>query len=296
MNYKALLLLSIAAICATLEQSCTCSPHLDSVTIDGSSTVYVLSEAIAEEYQKLYKSRVSIGVSGTGGGFKKLCSGRIALIGASRAITEHEKDLCLKNNIKTTEYEIALDAIVIAVNKKNNWVHKISIATLKRLFEPEAEGAIMTWKDLDPRWPSRKIAIFSPGVASGTYDYFTKHVIGKEHASRGDITSSEDDNVLVHGVRSNLDSLGFFSFAYFQENKDDIKALALAAHDDIYRMPTIDSIQNGTYALSRPIYLYVNAEKLSKKEKDFVRFYLENISVLAQEVGFISLSDKAYLP
>jgi phosphate transport system substrate-binding protein len=249
---------------------------------------------VAEEYQKLHKGRISIGVSGTGGGFKKLCSGRINIIGASRPINDAEKALCAQNNINPSEFAIALDGIVIAVNKKNTWINTIDINTLKIIFEPNSEGKINNWNDVNPKWPNRKIALFSPGIASGTYDYFTKTVVGKEHASRGDITSSEDDNVLVHGVRSNRDSLGFFSFAYYQENSADLKALSLRTPNGSIIMPSPQTIQDGSYTpLSRAIYIYADQNALKKAEKIFMRFYLENSAKLAPEVGFIALDQKA---
>jgi len=288
-------LLAAALALSAIEQSCTCRPDQEGVNIDGSSTVYVISEAVAEEYQKRYRGRVSIGVSGTGGGFKKLCSGRVNIIGASRPISDAEKELCRKNNINAQEFSVALDGIIIAVNKKNTWINNINVKTLKTLFEPEAEGKINNWSDLDPSFPARKIAIFSPGIASGTYDYFTKAIVGKEHASRGDITSSEDDNVLVHGVRSNLDSIGFFSFAYYLENRADLKALPLLQADGSTLMPSVQSIQDGSYKpLSRPLYIYADQTKLKKAEKSFLRFYLENMSELAPEVGFVALAPKAH--
>ncbi len=288
-----LFLLAAALALSAVEQSCTCRPDQESVNIDGSSTVYVISEAVAEEYQKRFKGRVSIGVSGTGGGFKKLCSGRINIIGASRPISEAERALCLKNNINPSEFPVALDGIVIAVNQKNTWINNISVEMLRALFEPGAEGKVNNWSDLNPSWPARKIAIFSPGIASGTYDYFTKTIVGTEHASRGDITSSEDDNVLVHGVRSNLDGIGFFSFAYYQENRADLKALALSTNNALV-MPSVNSIQRGDYKpLVRPIYIYADQAKLKNAERIFLRFYLENSAELASDVGFVALDQEA---
>lgn len=288
-------LLAFALVLSAIEQSCTCRPDCESVKLDGSSTVYVISEAVAEEYQKKYHGRVSIGVSGTGGGFKKLCSGRINLIGASRSINNLEIDLCKKNNINAQEFAVALDGIIIALNQKNTWIESISIETLKRLFEPAAENKITTWNDLNSSWPTRKIAIFSPGVASGTYDYFTKIVVGTEHASRGDITSSEDDNVLVHGVRSNLDGIGFFSFAYYQENSRDLKALPVINNAGEKIPPTIKTIQDNSYnPLSRPIFIYANQEKLTDAEKAFLRFYLEHAALLVPQVGFVALNKNSH--
>jgi len=283
-------LLAAALLLSAIEQSCTCRPDIESVSIDGSSTVYVISEAVAEEYQKRHKGRVSIGVSGTGGGFKKLCSNRTNIVGASRPISKSELDLCHNNNIYPTEFAVALDGIIIATHQNNTWVNEISVDKLKKLFEPEAENKIINWSDLDPAWPKRKMAIFSPGIASGTYDYFTKAIIGTEHTSRGDITSSEDDNVLVHGVRSNLDSIGFFSYAYYQENHNDLKLIPVINNNSVAVTPTANSIQNGSYKpLTRFVYIYADQARLKKAERIFLRFYLENSAELASEVGFIAL-------
>jgi len=275
-------------------KSCSCKPPPERVSIDGSSTVYMISEAVAEEYQKRHPGRISLRISGTGGAFKKFCDKRIRLMGASRPINEKEAQVCEKNGVAVSEFAVALDGIVVAVNAKNSWVRKIDVATLKKLFEPEAEEKINYWSDLNPSWPMRKLLIFAPGISSGTYDYFTRVIVGKEHDSRGDITSSEDDNVLVHGVRSNLGSIGFFSFAYYQENKNELKALAVINDEGHAVLPTVESIRNGTYApLSRAVYLYADQRKASEAEKTFLHFYLENSSRLAHDVGFIALNDEA---
>lgn len=282
-----------SAACLTLfalQQSCTCKPPPPSINLDGSSTVYVMSEAIAEEFSKEYQSRVSIGISGTGGGFKKLCTGRIKIIGASRPINEAELKLCQQNNITPTKFEIALDGIVLVVNPKNTWLNEINIPTLKRIFEPEAEGKILKWSDVNPSWPQRKMAIFVPGISSGTYDYFTEVIVGKAHASRGDLTSSEDDNVLVHGVSSNPDGIAFVSFAYYKQNERDLKAVLVFDPEDKAIMPSRETIQNGTYRpLSRPVFVYADQENLNPAEFNFLRYYLENSARLALEAGFVPL-------
>ena len=275
--------------------SCTCAKAPDSLRIDGSSTVYVISEAIAEEYKNTKQKNVSIGISGTGGGFKKLCTDRVDIIGASRSITQSEKELCQNNEVDYIELPIAYDGIVVVVNKENNWIDEISVSRLKQIFEPAAEDKVLRWNDIDPAWPDRHFEIFAPGISSGTYDYFTKAVVGKEHSSRGDMTTSEDDNVLVHGISSTLDSLGFFSFAYYWENQDKLKALGII--DDtrgkkrpVAVMPSRESIHTQEYSpLSRLIFLYTKKD-LSAEASDFVRFYLKNSSKLVADVGFIPLS------
>lgn len=281
----------ISIILMIIENGCTCAPPRETIRLDGSSTVFVISEAIAEEYKKKHHGNISIAISGTGGGFKKLCSKRIDVIGASRAITKNEKETCEKNGVDVLELEVAYDGIVIAVNKANSWVHQISVDDLKRIFEPAAEGVITKWSDINKNWPARKFEIFTPGISSGTYDYFTKAVVGKEHSSRGDMTTSEDDNVLVIGIRSNIDSIGFFSYAFFAENRDTIKALAVSSDDKTPIIPSETSIRSGTYKpLSRPLYLYAN-RKIEKHYHDFLRFYLENSSAIAKDVGFIALPE-----
>lgn len=284
---------------AILLQACTCAAPKDTIKIDGSSTIYVISEAIAEEYKKQQQGKVSISISGTGGGFKKLCSKRIDIIGASRPITSSEKELCKLNKVEYLELPIAYDGIVLVVNKANAWIDEIKVSALKRIFEPEAEGKINHWSDINPSWPRRKFEIFAPGISSGTYDYFTKAVVGKEHSSRGDITTSEDDNVLVHGVSSTIDGLGFFSFAYFLENQNELKALAIIDDTSDKKktravLPTKQTIITGEYSpLSRPVYLYVNKD-INEKSKDFLKFYLDHSQKIAQDVGFVPLNPQTH--
>lgn len=292
-------LLGGIGICALIMlQSCTCTTAKDSIRLDGSATVYVISEAVAEKYKEDHKSRVSIGISGSGGGFKKLCSNRIDIIGASRAITESERELCHKNNVSYFELPVAHDGIVVVVNIANDWLNEIKVSALKRIFEPEAEGKVVKWSDVDPSWPQRKFEIFAPGISSGTYDYFTEAVVGKAHSSRGDMTTSEDANVLVHGVGSTKDSIGFFSFAYYLENTDKLKALAIiddtADKNAKAVMPSKESIHSGAYRpLSRVVYLYAN-KNVSELGKQFLQFYLETSPKIAGDVGFVPLKNEAY--
>lgn len=279
-------------------QSCTCSSTENTLRIDGSSTVFVISEAVAEEYKNKQSGHVSVSVSGTGGGFKKLCSKRVDMIGASRSISKEEQASCAANSVEYLEIPIAYDGIVVAVNKGNDWLHQIPTSMLKKMFEPQAEGLVTMWSDVDTAFPKRKFEIFAPGISSGTYDYFTKVVVGKEHSSRGDITTSEDDNVLVHGVKTTPEALGFFSFAYFLENKHDLKALAIVDDREGQKkegvLPSQETIRDGTYKpLSRTIYLYVN-KNINDKARNFVKFYVENSARLAKDVGFIPLSDNEH--
>ncbi len=293
MNTIAKIVAGVLAIGSIFQSNCTCAPSEKNIRLDGSSTVYVVSEAIAEEFKKEHEGDISIGISGTGGGFKKLCSGRVNLIGASRRIKDSEKILCAENAMEVSEFSVAIDGIVVAVNHENKWLNSIKLSMLKKLFEPSAEGKILKWSDLDKNYPDRKLEIFSPGVSSGTYDYFTTVVTGTEHASRGDVTASEDDNVLVHGVFSNVDSIGFFSYAYYIENREKLKALSVIddrSGGSTAVFPSKDSIHSGAYTpLSRPIFIYANQKNLNPASKKFLRFYLENCAKVAEDVGFIPL-------
>lgn len=272
---------------------CACTKKPSAIiAIDGSSTVYPLTEAVAEEYRKINNSQISISVSGTGSGFKKLCQGHIMLIEASREIKDTEKVLCRKNNVDPLEIPIAYDGIVVLVNNSNNFIFDIDVVTLKKIFEPKGRNNIKTWQDLNPSWPKRKIQLFAPGISSGTYDYFTKAIVGQAQSSRSDIITSEDDNVLVHGIKSNIDSLGFFSFAYYLENQNDLKALAIKQNSNELVFPTALSIKTNSYKpLSRLIYLYIDKNHLNQNIKDFLLFYLINSKKLANEVGFVELNE-----
>ncbi|MGV7220046.1 MAG: PstS family phosphate ABC transporter substrate-binding protein [Nitrospinales bacterium] len=264
------------------------------VKIDGSSTVFPITEAVAEEFGKIHpRVRVTVGVSGTGGGFKKFTAGEIDINDASRRIKDKEVSLAKKNNVDFIEVPVAYDGISIVINPKNTWVDHLTVAELKKIWQPES--AVKTWKDIRPSWPERKIRLYGPGTDSGTFDYFTKAINGKSQASRSDYTKSEDDNVLVQGVSGDRDALGYFGFAYYFENKDKIKAVALKNKSDPVA-PTEKSINDGTYSpLSRPIFIYIRNSSLKRPEVyEFVKFYLQNASVLSSEVGYVSLPDDQY--
>ena len=207
-------------------------PAVRPISIDGSSTVFPISEAVAEEFQKTNAARVTVASSGTGGGFKKLCAKEIAIAGASRPIKPTEVEACKANGVEYIELPVAYDGIAIVVNPENNWVDKMTVAELKKLWEPEAQGKVKTWADVRKGWPKTEIHLFGAGVDSGTYDYFTKAIVGEEHKSRGDYTSSEDDNVLVKGISTDKLALGFFGFAYYHENKDKLKIVPIDDGDD----------------------------------------------------------------
>jgi len=271
------------------------------ITVDGSSTVFPITEAVAEEFQKKHRDvKVTVGISGTGGGFKKFCNGETDISDASRPIKPSEVELCKKNGIEYIELPVAYDGLAVMVNPKNTWSTSMTVKELKKLWEPEAQGKITRWSQIRPRWPDKEIHLFGAGVDSGTYDYFTEAIVGKEHSSRGDFTSSEDDNVLVQGIATNPLALGFFGVAYYEANKDKLKLVAI---DDEKPengkgpiFPTYENVVNGTYQpLSRPLFIYVNKKSADRPEvKDFIAFYLTAGRPLVREVGYIALSDKIY--
>ncbi|MGB1016181.1 MAG: PstS family phosphate ABC transporter substrate-binding protein [Nannocystaceae bacterium] len=271
-----------------------------SIAVDGSSTVYPITEAVAEEFKKTGKGRVTIGVSGTGGGFKKFCKGETVISGASRPIKPSEVELCATNKVEYVELPVAYDGLAVVVNPKNDWVDHMTVAELKKLWEPEAQEKITKWSDIREGWPEEPIKLFGAGVDSGTYDYFTKAIVGKEHASRGDFTSSEDDNILVQGISADRLAIGFFGFAYYSENKSKLKIVPVedgkADNGDGPIAPSLETVANGTYQpLSRPIFIYVSKGASERADvKDFVDFYLKEGAALSEEVGYIPLPPKAY--
>ncbi len=267
------------------------------VKLDGSSTVFPITEAVAEEFQKVKKGtiKVTVGISGTGGGFKKFCRGETDISNASRPILKQEMDACKATGIQYIELPIAYDALTVVVNPKNDWAKNMAVADLKKMWEPQAQGKIMKWNQVNPKWPDAPIKLFGPGADSGTFDYFTEAVTGESKASRGDFTASEDDNVLVQGVARDKGALGYFGFAYYIENQDKLKAVAIDSGKGPI-LPSAETVENGTYApLSRPIFIYVNAKALGKPEvREFVEFYLKNAARLVKEVKYIPLPASAY--
>jgi phosphate transport system substrate-binding protein len=268
------------------------------VKVDGSSTVYPITEAVAEEFQKAKKNQVNVtvGISGTGGGFKKFCRGEIDVSDASRPILEKEMSDCKSAGIEYFELPVAFDALTIVVNPKNAFIRQLTVAELKKMWQPAAQGKVMRWSQVNPAWPDAPIKLFGPGADSGTFDYFTEAVVGKAKSSRGDFTASEDDNVLVQGVSRDTNALGYFGFAYYVENKDKLKAVPVVNAKGQAVVPSLEAVIKGTYQpLSRPIFIYVNAKSLGKPEvKEFVQFYMENAAKLAQEVKYVPLPAHAY--
>jgi phosphate transport system substrate-binding protein len=271
------------------------------IKIDGSSTVFPIMEAVAEEFQKEKRDvRVTVGISGTGGGFKKFCAGETDISNASRPIKPTEVELCGKNGIEYVEIPIAYDGLAVMVNPKNNWAKSMTVAELKKLWEPEAQGKITRWNQIRPTWPNQEIHLFGAGVDSGTYDYFTEAIVGKEHSSRGDFTSSEDDNVLVQGIANDVNALGFFGYAYYSENKDKLKLVPVddgkPDNGEGPITPSPETVRTGTYQpLSRPIFVYASVKALDRPEvMSLVKFATEQGPKLVPEVGYIPLPARAY--
>jgi phosphate transport system substrate-binding protein len=268
------------------------------VKIDGSSTVYPVTEAVAEDFQKAKKNaiKVTVGISGTGGGFKKFCRGETDISNASRPISKSEMEDCAKLGIKFYELPIAFDALTVVVNPKNAFLKEITVAELKKIWEPAAQGKITNWNQVNPAWPDRKISLFGAGADSGTFDYFTEAINGKSKSSRGDFTASEDDNVLVQGVSRDEGALGFFGYAYYAENQKRLKSVPIVNKSGKAVAPSMEAVIDGSYnPLARPIFIYVSEKAMAKPEvKEFVGYYLTNVAKLAREVKYVPLPAKAY--
>ena len=266
------------------------------ITIDGSSTVYPITEAIAEEYRaEAPDVDVTIGVSGTGGGFQKFGRGEIDIANASRPIKDKEAAIAKENGVNFVELEVAYDGLAVVVHPENNWVTSMTVEQLRRLWEPSAQGTITRWNQINPEWPDEEIHLFGPGVASGTFDYFTEAIVGESGTSRGDYTASEDDNVLVQGVSGDKFGLGFFGLAYYEANQDKLKLVSIDNGNGPVSA-TSETIRDGSYApLSRPLYIYVNSTSLrNPKVIEFVRFYLEEAPGLMKDVGYVPLTEAEY--
>jgi phosphate transport system substrate-binding protein len=271
------------------------------IRIDGSSTVFPITEAVAEEFQRAAPAaRVTVRTSGTGGGFQKFCRGETDISNASRPIRDVEIDACSKGGVTFVELPIAYDGLTIVIHPKNTWAGKMTVAELKKLWEPAAEGKITKWSQVRDGWPDREIHLFGAGVDSGTFDYFTEVIVGKSGASRGDYTSSEDDNMLVQGVSGDELALGFFGFAYYDENRSKLQAVAIDDGNETNGAgaiaPSVETVRGGTYRpLSRPVFIYVSRASLGRPEvKQFTDFYVEHAKKLVAEVGYVPLTDAEY--
>jgi phosphate transport system substrate-binding protein len=269
------------------------------VKVDGSSTVFPITEAIAEDFQQSTKGKVkvTVGISGTGGGFKKFCRGETDVSDASRPILKQEIETCKAAGIQYYELPVAYDAITVVLNPQNTWVKTLTVSELKKMWEPVAQGKVTKWKQVNPAWPDQPLKLFGPGADSGTFDYFTEAVNGKAKASRGDFTASEDDNVLVQGVARDVHALGYFGYAYYNENRDKLRAAPIVpAEGKAAVEPSAETVVNGTYQpLSRPIFIYINAKAYERPEvKQFVEYYMKNADRLVREVKYVPLPAKAY--
>jgi phosphate transport system substrate-binding protein len=269
------------------------------VKVDGSSTVFPITEAVAEDFQKAKRGavKVTVGISGTGGGFKKFCRGETDVSNASRPILKSEMEDCKKNGIDYIELPVAYDALTVVVNPKNTFIKSMTVDELKRIWQPSAQGKVTNWNQVNPAWPDAPLKLFGAGSDSGTFDYFTEAIVGKSKSSRGDFTASEDDNVLVQGVQRDLNALGYFGFAYYAENRDKLKAVPIVAKEgEAAVSPSMEAVINGAYQpLSRPIFIYVSAKSLQRPEvKAFVEFYNRNAEKLTREVKYVPLPPKAY--
>jgi len=264
------------------------------VSLDGSSTVFPISEAVAEEFLAVApRVRVTVGVSGTGGGFKKFLAEETDINDASRTIKESEDMQAQANGIDYLEIPVAFDGLSVVINPKNTWADSITVEELQMIWQPGS--TVDSWNDVRPEWPDQPIRLYGPGTDSGTFDYFTEAINGESGASRPDYTASENDNVLVQGIAGDEYAMGFFGFAYYIENEDKLKVLPVdGGNGPVAPSPT--TINDGTYSpLSRPIFIYLNTASLARPEvKAFVEFYLDNAGALANEVGYIELPQSIY--
>lgn len=289
---------AIAVIAATVGLSIPAvqSQSQNVIKVDGSSTVFPITEAVAEEFQKKGSGRVTVGISGTGGGFKKFCRGETDISNASRPILAKEIAACKQAGVQYIELPVAYDALTVVVNPRNNWVKSLSVAELKKAWEPAAQGKINNWNQVRQGFPSAPLKLYGPGADSGTFDYFTEAIVGKSKSSRTDFTGSEDDNVLVQGVSRDRGALGYFGYAYYEANKGRLKAVPIVGSNGRAVLPSKQTVENGSYQpLSRPIFIYVSAKSASRPNvKQFVEYYMSNAPRLVSEVKYVPLPAQAY--
>lgn len=288
----------LAVLLAALAAPALAQPGV--VKVDGSSTVYPITEAVARAYRDPggRPIRLSVGISGTGGGFRKFCRGDTDISNASRPIVKAEMVECAANRIRYVEIPIAYDALTVVVHDKNSFLNSISIAELRRLWEPEAQGRITRWNQVNPAWPDLPILLYGPGVDSGTFDYFTEAVVGRPRASRRDYTASEDDNMLVEGVSRDAGALGYFGIAYYEEHRRRLRALPISNEPGQPAVaPTMPNVLNGAYRpLSRPLFIYVSEAALKRPEvRAFAEYYVRNSARYARQVKYVPLPDGAYV-
>jgi phosphate transport system substrate-binding protein len=263
------------------------------VQADGSSTVAPLVTLAAEQFRKQEPGvKVTVGVSGTGGGFERFCAGETDLSNASRAIEDQERAACEKKRIQFRELQVANDGLSVVVNPSTDWVDCLTVDQLKKIWEPGSK--VKTWKDLDPSFPDTKLELFGPGTDSGTFDYFTDAVVGEEGASRSDYSATEDDNVIVNGVSGSDGGLGYLGLSYVEQNQGKLKPLAIDAGDGCVE-PSVETVQDGSYKpLSRPLFVYVTVSALEDTEQvsGFLAFLLDHERSLARKALFVPLTDE----
>ena len=274
------------------------SQETRSIAIDGSSTVYPITQKIVEEYQASQKKPIDIEIefSGTGGGFDKFCRGETDVNNASRPIQLDEMEACNNSEVRYLELPIAFDALTVVVNPQNDWLDSITLEELAKIWSPDAEGKIIRWNQVRATFPEKPLNLYAPGKDSGTFDYFTEAVVGKAGASRTDYTASEDDDVLVRGVSQDPNALGYFGLAYYEQHANDMKAVAVDSGKGAV-LPSIETVEQAQYQpLSRPLFIYVNAASAQKNPalKQFIDFYLSQAPELVSEVGYVPLPEEAY--
>lgn len=286
---------ALLGACGQSNNAPTSAAGGETVRVDGSSTVFPLSEAAAEQFSAETRGRVrvTVGESGTGGGFRKFCRGETEVQGASRPILAEEIEACAAAGITFVEIPIAFDGLTVVVHPSNP-LTSVTMAELRRVWEPSAERTITTWRQVNPAWPEGPLQLFGAGTASGTFDFFTEAVVGTAKSSRTDYTPTEDDNVTVQGVATNTGAMGYFGIAYYEQNQERLKALAIDAGSGPVA-PTAETVANGTYPLSRPLFIYVSAEAMRRPAvMQFAQFYVANAARIAPNVGYVALPETAY--
>lgn len=285
-------LLILAAACGRSAGTGASESLTGTINADGSSTVFPVTQAIAEEWQaEAPNVNVSVGTSGTGGGFQKFCAGETDISDASRPIKEEEAAICQQNGVEYVELTVAIDGLSVLVNPENDFVSCLTVDELKKVWEPNS--SVKNWMDIRAGFPDRPLALYGPGTDSGTFDYFTGEIVGEEGASRSDYTASEDDNVLVRGIAGDENALGYFGFAYYEQNQDKLKVVEVDGGEGCIE-PTRSTIESGEYApLSRPLFIYVSKESAGREEvAAFVDFYLETMNDILADVGYIEVPEE----
>lgn len=269
------------------------SSESQSIRVDGSSTVFPISMAIAEEFRTDHPNvKVPVRASGTGGGMKQFSVGEIDICNASREMTESEQETCDKNKVEYIALKVAFDGLAVVVNPANDWCDCLTVEQLKSIWRPESDGTVTKWSDINPDWPDEELKLYGPGTDSGTFDYFTEVICGEARASRADYTASENDNALVRGVVNDKGALGYFGIAYYSENKDELKLLSVDSGEGCIT-PSEATVMDGTYEpLARPLLIYVNKKSLERPEvAEFVKFYLDNAAKQSATVGYVPVTD-----